>query len=168
MAFNQFHPALFDPFMLWTDLAMKTTEMMVSSGEVIGERVDQIARAGANPSARDMKEIALMGTEKVKAATDSSLAIATQIQAANLQLFARAWQQWFTSLGALAALGSSRSFGEVLARQDRLFNSLTRSARTQGQISGGSARLMHAAIKPVHAAATGNARRFARAKKRRS
>ena len=73
----QIHPSLFNPAMLWADLAMKATEMMVASAEVIGNRVDQIARAGANPSPRDIREIALMSSEKVKAATESNLAYAT-------------------------------------------------------------------------------------------
>jgi hypothetical protein len=166
MPYNVFHPTLFNPFMLWADLAMKTTEMLVSSGQVIGSRVDQIARAGANPSPRDMREIVLMGSEKVKAASESGIAVATRLQSANFQLMARAWQQWFATLGAFSALGNSRSFGEALARQNRLFNALTRSNRTQSQLSGDTARLMSAALKPVHRASTANAKRLARARVR--
>jgi hypothetical protein len=164
----QIHPSLFNPAVLWADLALKATEMMVSSAEVIGNRVDQIARAGANPSPRDMREIVLMGSEKVKAATESGLAVATRMQSQNLQMFTRAWQQWLTSLGAFAALASSRTFGEALARQNSLFNALSRSGRTHAQISGDTARLAHAAMKPVHAASTANAKRLRRAKKTRS
>lgn len=161
-----FHPGLFDPFMLWTDLAMKSTEMMISSAQVIGSRVDQIARAGANPSPRDMREMVLMGTEKVKAANESAVAIATRLQRTNWQVAARAWEQWFTMMGAMAALGTSRSFGEVMSRQNRLFNALSGSHRTHSRASSDTARLAHAALKPIHAAATANARRLARAKKR--
>ena len=95
---------LFNPFMLWTDLAMKTTEMLVASGQVIGNRVDQIARAGPNPGPRARKEFALMGSEKVKAATESALAMATRMQTTHYTLFARSWQQWLTNMGALAGL----------------------------------------------------------------
>jgi hypothetical protein len=163
----QIHPSLFNPAMLWADLAMKATEMMVSSAEVIGNRVDQITRAGANPSPRDIREIALMGSEKVKAATESNLAVAMRMQSQNLQIFTRAWQQWLTSLGAMAALTTSRSFGEALTRQNSLFNALSRSGRTHSQISSDTARLAHAALKPVHAASTANAKRLRRAKKTR-
>lgn len=166
MPYNMIHPALFNPFLLWTDLAMKTTEMLVSSGQVIGSRVDQIVRAGANPSPRDMREIALMGSEKVKAATESGLAVATRLQSTNYQLMARAWQQWFASLGAMNALVTSRSFGEALSRQNKLFNALSRSGRTQALISSDTARLASAALKPVHSASTANARRLARVKTR--
>jgi hypothetical protein len=94
-----------------------------------------MARAGANPSAGDLKEFSLMGTEKIKAAADSGLAVAMRMQQAYLQMFTRAWQPW---------LGS--------------FNSLA-SASSQG------ARLAGAALAPIHAAATANARRLGRAKK---
>lgn len=166
MAQNLFHPALFNPLLLWGDLAMKTTEMLLASGQVIGTRVDRIARAGAHPSARDIKEFSLMGSEKLKAATESGLAVATQLQSANYQLMARAWRQGFASLGAMTALAGSRSFGEALSRQNRLVNSLARSGRTHSRLSSDAARLASAALKPVHGAATANAKRLARAKTR--
>lgn len=125
MALKAFNPSLFNPFLLWADVALKTTEMLFSSAQVIGTRVNRMALAGANPSARDRREFALMGTEKVKAATESGLAVAARLQAANWQLCARAWQQWLAS-------------------------------------SGNAARLAGAALKPVHAASTANARRLAR------
>jgi hypothetical protein len=161
-----FNPALFNPLMLWADLAMKTSEMLVASGQVIGTRVDRMARAGAKPSARDLKEFTLMGSEKVKAATESGLAVATRLQSANYQLMARAWQQWFASLGAMSSLAGSRTFGEALSRQNRLFNSLVRSGRTHSQLSGDTARLASAALKPIHSAASANARRLARTRTR--
>jgi len=158
------HPELFNPVLLWADLAVKATEMLASSGQVIGSRVGQLARAGANPSPRDVREIALMGSEKVRAAAESGLAVATRLQSTNYALMARAWQQWFASLGAMNALATSRSFGEALSRQNRLYNALTRSAHTQARIAGDTARLAGAALKPVHGASTANARRLARAK----
>jgi hypothetical protein len=161
-----FHPSLFNPFLLWTDLALKSSEMLLASGQVIGTRLGRIAGAGANPNARDRKEFALMGSEKVKAATESSLAVATRLQAANYQLMARAWQQWLASAGAFTALAGSRTFGETLSRQNRLFHSLARSSRSQSQLSSDTARLAGAALGPVHRAASANARRLARARAR--
>jgi len=124
---NLLHPTLFNPFIAWTDLAMKATEMVVSSGQLIGERVDEIARASANASPPDFKQLTLLGGDEVKTATESSFDMMTRMQSASFQLMARAWQQWFTSLGALSALTGSRTFGEALSRQDRLFKSLIQS-----------------------------------------
>jgi hypothetical protein len=166
MALATFNPAVFNPFLLWADVAVKTTEMLLSSGQVIGTRVGRMARAGANPSARDRREFALMSSEKVKAATQSGLAVAARLQAANWQLYARAWQQWLASMTAFSSLASSRSMGDVLSRQYALFNALGRSGRTHGRISTDVARLASAALKPVHAASTANARRLARVRTR--
>jgi hypothetical protein len=131
------HPArLLDPLLLWADLALKSAEMLVASGQVIGSRVEQMARAGANPSASDLREMHLMGSEKLKAATASGLAVARRLGAApwphamaawpsgGWPAAAHAWHPWWAGLGALASLG-------------------------------------HAALMPVHAAATANARRLA-------
>jgi hypothetical protein len=158
--------ASFNPFLLWADVAVKTTEMLFSSGQVIHSRLGRMSRAGANPSASDRREMILMGSEKVKAATQSGLAVATRMQSANLQLMTRAWQQWLASLGAMNALFTSRSVGEALARQNRLFNALGRSGRTHALISSDTARLASAALKPVHRASTANAKRLGRVKVR--
>jgi hypothetical protein len=162
MSSNALRPALFAPFMLWADLGLRTAEMLVASGQVIGTRVGRISRAGANPSARDIKEFTLMGSEKVKAATQSATAIATRVQSANYQLIARGWQQWLANLGAMSSLASSRTFSEALSRQSRLLHSLARSGPTHSRLSSDTARLFSAALAPVHGAATANARRLAR------
>ena len=113
----------FNPWLLWTEFAMKSAEMWLASGQVIGTRVDRMARAGGNPSARDRKEFMLMGTEKVRAATESGMAMAAAMT--------RLWQPWWSSAGALSRLSSD------------------------------VARMASAGLKPVHGAATANARRLA-------
>lgn len=158
--------ALFNPFLLWTDLALKTGEMLASSGQVIHTRVGRMARAGANPSARDRREFTRMGSEKLKAATQSGLAVATRLQSANLQLAARAWQHWFASLNALSLLLGSRSMGELMLRQNRWLQTLGPSAHAGARLAGDMARLAGAALQPVHSASTANARRLARIKSR--
>lgn len=125
---NIFHPTLFNPFLQWADMAMKTTEMMVSSGQVIGERVDEIARAGANASPRDFKELTQVGGDKVSAATETGVEAMTRMQMASYELLTRGWQQWFASVGAITSLFGSRTFGEALSRQDRLFDSLGKAS----------------------------------------
>lgn len=121
---NLFQPAWLNPFMAWTDLAMKTTEAMVESGQVIGSRVDQLTRAGANAEPAELKQYSLLGTDKPRAATESGLAMVSRLQSAQYDLMTRAWQQWFNSLAAMVAMAGSSTFGEVLSRQQRLFQSL--------------------------------------------
>ena len=56
--------AFANPFLLWTELAWKTGEMMMTSAEVIGHRANRMATAGPVPSLRDRREFTLMGQEK--------------------------------------------------------------------------------------------------------
>jgi hypothetical protein len=138
---------------------------LVASSQVIGTRLGQMARAGANPSPRDIKEFTLMGSEKVQAATQSGIAVAARLQSANYQLMARGWQQWVANVSNMGALASSRTFGEALSGQSRLLKSLARSGPTHSRLSSDTARLFSAALEPVHIAATANARRLARTRK---
>src|SRR5664279_4822825 len=64
------------PFILWGDLATKTVEMMLASAQVIGHRTGRMALAGPAPNARDRREFALMGQEKIEAGTQSAQAMA--------------------------------------------------------------------------------------------
>lgn len=167
MSFNaSSSTALFAPFLLWADVATQTSEMLLASGQVIGSRVHQIARAGVRPSARDRREMALMGSEKVKAATESGLAVVARLQAANWQWLTRSGEHWLASMAAFGALASSRSAGDLVSGQGRLLQALGRSGAAQAHLSGETARLASAALKPVHAASTANARRLARGRTR--
>jgi hypothetical protein len=78
--------AAFNPFLMWFEFATKNMEMLLASGVVIGTRVNRMAMAGPNPSARDRKEFTLMGAEKVKAMQDSALAVGLRMQQAQLQM----------------------------------------------------------------------------------
>jgi hypothetical protein len=59
-----------NPFLIWTDLAVKTSEMMLASALVIGHRTARMALAGPKPSVRDRREFTLMGQEKIEAAAE--------------------------------------------------------------------------------------------------
>ena len=69
------------PFMFWSDLATKTLEMMLASAQVIGHRTGRMALAGPAPSARDRREFALMGQEKIEAGAQSAQAMAAHMMA---------------------------------------------------------------------------------------
>ena len=125
-----------NPFFAWTDVALKTTEMLMSSGQVIHHRVGRMARAGVNPSARDRKEFALMHSEKLKAATDASMAVGLQ-----------AWQQWFSACSSMAMPQTSRGYQQAMKRA-----------------SGNALQLTQAALKPYHGTSRANARRLGRLK----
>ncbi len=126
------------PATLWTDVTVKSAEMLWSSTEVIGARLVRMLRAGPMPSARDRHEFALMGAEKLEAAQASVLAVGEQVKQAQLDWIARltptTWHTWWDD--ALAGWGMQADL----------------------------ARMTGAALAPIHAVATSNARRLTRVK----
>jgi hypothetical protein len=120
------------PVLPWFTLALRTGEMLAASGQVIPIRLARMAAAGHAPSARDRREFARMGPEKLQAGTQSLFAVALRLQAMQLQWLAQAWRPWLGAWGGWTA-GSAHA-----------------------------ARLGSAALAPVHRAATANARRLTR------
>ncbi len=153
-------PRFFNPLMIWTDVALKTSEMLVSSGSVIQMRTSRMAEHGLRPSPSDMREIHLMSEEKLAAVTESGAAIANQLHTINYALVNRAVQQWFQSHLALWSLATSFTPAQAITRGQVFLDASTRVANTWSQLSSASARIAQRALKPIHAKATSNARRL--------
>ena len=153
----------FNPLMIWTDVALKTSEMLVSSGSVIQMRTSRMAEHGMEPSPADMREIHLMSAEKLAAATESGAAIANQLHTTHYALVNRAVQQWFQSHTALWSLATSFTPAQVLARSQAFLDASTRVAHTWSQLSSAGARIAQRALKPIHAKTTSNERRLSQA-----
>ena len=149
-----------NPYLRWTNLAFKAGEMMFASAQVIGHSTRRMAAAGAKPSARDRREFALMGQEKLEAAGLSAQAIARQMMRTNMQIGARAYQQLLAASTDLMALAASRTAGQSMARQAKLVRTMTSSGNTVARLSGAYASIAQRGLKPVHARATANARRL--------
>ncbi|MEJ8845337.1 polyhydroxyalkanoate granule-associated phasin [Variovorax rhizosphaerae] len=154
-------PRFFNPLMIWTDVALKTGEMLVSSGSVIQLRTSRMAAHGMQPSPADMREIHLMSEEKLAAVTESTAAIANQLHTTSYALVNRAVQQWFESQVALWSLATSFTPVHALTRGQAFLDASTRLAHTWSQLSSAGARVAQRALKPIHAKATDNARRLA-------
>jgi hypothetical protein len=150
-----------NPFMIWTDLAFKVAETMLASAQVIGHRTNRIARAGPTPSAKDRREFTLMGREKISAAAESAQAMAMSMMVVNQQVGVLAFKQMLTGTSAMMSLASSRTTGQVVARHARLVrDTMANSALATPQISTSAARLVQKGLGPIHARATGNAKRL--------
>ena len=149
-----------NPFTLWTDLALKTTEMMFASAEVIGHRTKRMAAAAPNPSARDRREFALMGQEKIEAAARSASAMAAYMMTMNPLLGVRATQHMLQTATAAMSLAQSRSLSQAFARQAALVSAVGRSAKTASRLATSSAQLAGRGLEPIHARATANAKRL--------
>jgi hypothetical protein len=153
-------PSFTNPFLVWSRLAWKTSEMMLASAQVIQHRTGRIAAAGAAPSARDRREFALMGQEKIEAGVQSASAMAAQMMAMNPLLGPRAFKHMMTGAAAVMSLAASRTAGQAMARHAKLVRTMMQSTATTAQLSGAAARLAQRGLKPIHSRATANADRL--------
>jgi hypothetical protein len=157
---NYLSHSYFYPFMLWTDLATKTLEMMLASAQVIGHRTGRMARAGPALSARDRREFALMGQEKIEAGAQSAQAMAAHMMTMSQPWAALAFRHILRNSAALMSLASSRTPSQLIARQASLARALGQSAVSIADVSKDATKLVHRGLKPIHAKATANARRL--------
>jgi hypothetical protein len=155
-------PGLYgNPLVAWTQLAWKTGELMVNSGEVIGRRLAGMALAGASPAARDRREMTRMGGEKLQAATESGYAMWWSLARMNQQLALLALRQMLAGATSVMSIASSRTAAESLGRQAKLVgDSMANAAAAASHVSGSSARLARRGLAPVSARAARNAKRL--------
>ena len=150
----------FAPFMLWSDLATKTLEMMLASAQVIGHRTGRMALAGPAPNARDRREFALMGQEKIEAGAQSAQAMAAHMMTMSQPWGALAFRHILRSSAAFLSLASSRTPSQLIARQAALARALGQSAVSMADVSKSATKLARRGLKPIHAKATANAKRL--------
>ncbi|MDM0008635.1 hypothetical protein QTI51_27950 [Variovorax sp. J22G73] len=153
--------ALANPLTQWFDLALKTHEMLLSSGSVIRMRTERIAKAGLAPSAVDLAEFQLMGHEKLAAASESGMAMARQWHHSHVSLASRALQQWVQGTTAFLLLAGSVTPAQAAANGDAFVQSAAGTVSAASQLTDMAARIASDGLKPIHAAATSNARRLA-------
>ena len=145
--------------MLWADVALTTSEMLVSSNSVTRIRTLRMAEHGMLPDASDMREMRLMSDEKLAAAGESGAAIASQLHATHANLVQGA-EQWLLSASALMALATGATPAQAVRRSEAFVNATTRAAATITRLSSAGARITRRGLKPIHAKATSNARRL--------
>ena len=154
------------PFALWSELAARTTEMLVASAQVIGHRTGRMAGAGATPSLRDRREFSKMGMEKAEAIGESAFAGGKQLSKTNVELGIRNIQLALRRLRKAGAdwmsLAGSRTIPQALARQAKLMHTVSQSMQSASQLSHVTARVTERALMPIHSRATANAKRLGR------
>jgi hypothetical protein len=127
---------------------------MLAAPQVIGERTARMVAAGPFPGASDGREFAKMGTEKIIAFSDAWLGAAREIVSLQQEMVNVAGRQWWTLLRAWSPLLKGRGMTSLpgavmsgmMAAGNRAASALPRAA--------------HAAVAPIHAKATSNARRL--------
>lgn len=151
--------SLFNPFLAWSDLAIKAGEMMLESSQVIHHRTGRMATAGVNPSMHDQREFALMGQEKMEAMMESAQAMALQMMMhPGAGLYAVDWIM--KSSAAILALASSTSIEQSVRRQGKLARVMAESANIHTDFSESAAKIAHSGMKPLHSRVTANAKRL--------
>jgi hypothetical protein len=148
------------PFAVWTDVALRTSEMLIASAQVIGHRTQRIARAGHSPGLRDRREFARMGIEKVEAAGESALAMSSQMLVMNAQAWTRAWQDGIAAASAWMSYGGSCTLPQLVERQLQLAQAVSASAHSAARLSDVTANVVGKGLAPIHARATANAKRL--------
>jgi len=77
-------------------LAIQAFELSIAAPQVIAYRLARLALAGLSPSARDRREFARMGTEKIAAFYESWNAMYLALLRANLSLALSPFQLWWS------------------------------------------------------------------------
>lgn len=148
------------PLREWTELALKTQEMLLSSGTVIRLRTERIAQAGLAPSADDLVEFRRMGDEKLEAAHASGFAMARQWHSSQIGLASRICQQCLHGAAAFLSLAGSVTPAQAAEHGDALIRAASRAAHAAQRWPNSTARIASEGLKPIHAVATANARRL--------
>lgn len=133
---------------------------MLASAIVINRRLTRIALAGTDPSARDRREFHRMGQEKIDAAAESMLAIATQMVVIGPQAGATAFQQWMKNARGLMHMAARPSSAVLNAQAAAMGGSLRGSAAMTSKMADAMADLAHRGLHPIHSRATANAKRL--------
>jgi hypothetical protein len=146
--------------MLWADLARQWSETMLASAEVIAHRTAWMTGPQARPSARDRRELVVMGPEKLAAAMAATNAMAAQWMTTNARLALVAWQRMMAAGAAMSSLAGSRTPAQAWVRAPSALRALDAAATAQQRLSGATATLATRGLAPVRKRAIANARRL--------
>jgi hypothetical protein len=136
-------------------------EMMRAASEVIAARMTILADGLADPMKADIREMSLMGTEKLEAMGASATALAGVMGDLTARTSASAMEEMGHATRAASAMASARTPQAVLSAQ--MSWAMGWWSRAASQALSVNAELLKAqaeALKPIHAAATANARRL--------
>jgi len=150
-----------NPFLLWTNIALRSAEMVWASSQVIGHRTSRMLLAHPNYSAGDRREIVLMGQEKIAAAYESASAMSGGLMRMSVEFGMLAFRQWFAAANTLTSMAMSTTASQYSGHQAKLLREhATRSAVAASRLSSSVAQIAHHSLKPIHSRATKNARRL--------
>ncbi len=146
------------PFLMWSDLAVKTGEMMMASAAVISHRTGRMATASFPPTPADQQDFTLMGQEKGEAMRDSAFATGHLMLQMGPEVMMQNMQHMLALSADMLSLAASTSPAQAFSRQAKFGRTLL-SPKT-ADLSDVMARLTDTAMTPLHKRATANAKRL--------
>ena len=154
---------LVNPVQAWTDFALASTQLMMTSAQVIGHRTSRMMLAGASPDVRDQREFTLMREEKTSAAVDSAQAMAQGVFNLSQQLAVMAFRQMVAAVPLMMSLATSVTPQQSADRNAKLVRAgLANAAEATSRISSSVPRIAHKGLRPIHSKAAANHKRLAR------
>ncbi|MBA4090944.1 MAG: hypothetical protein C0494_10160 [Sphingobium sp.] len=155
---------MIDPFTAWSRMMaagidmqatwMRGAETLQASHSVIGARTGMMRDAALFPFKTDYEELGRMVPEKVEAFASSAQTVMRETLAMQ-----GAWATQMQRIGLMMVSGRMPTFAETTTLA-------TQTANYSLGVMTASARLGKGALSPVHRAATGNARRLGKTKKK--
>lgn len=143
--------------------AVSHAEMMCAASDVIAARLRIIADGLADPGRADLREMSLMGTEKVEALSASAVAVARTLEEWGGRLGRSALAEVAHASNAASGMASAADPATLAGLQ--FHYALGWWSRVAAQSLSLNAALLQAqaeALTPLHAKAVANARRLRR------
>ena len=146
-----------------TRTAQAGHELLQASGDVIARRLEIVADALRDPLKADLREMSLMGSEKVEALTASASAGLNGAMSMAATTAAAAARETAAAQGALNAVLTARNPAEAAMAQGSWVTAAMGRAVSDGWAFGATMlKLQAETLAPIHAAAVANAKRLTR------
>ena len=146
-----------------TQSPVSSGEMMNAAGEVVAARMSIMAAGMADPSRVDLKEMALMGSEKVEALSASAAATARTFAEVGGRLSAGAVTEMGLASRAAAEVAAARTLAAAVQAQYGYALGWWSRALSQALILNTEMlKVQTEAMRPIHKAAVDNAKRLKR------
>ena len=152
-----------NPFQAWTDFVLLSTQMLLTSAQVIGHRTSRMMLAGAAPDLSDQREFKLMSEEKTAAAVESVQAMAQGVYTLSQQLAVMTGKQMLAGMPLMMSLATAMTPQQSASRQSTLARAgLANAAQAQSRIAASIPRIAAKGLKPIHSKATANRKRLSK------
>jgi hypothetical protein len=152
-----------NPFLAWSSLVLSSSQMMLTSAQVIGQRIARMLLAGDMPTPSDRREIALMSEEKVAAAVESAQVMTQGMFKLGQDLAVMAGKQMLAGVPLMMSLATSTTPRQSAERQSNLARAgMANAAQANSRIASAVPRIAHKSLAPIHSKASANRKRLAK------